>query len=145
MIDLFVKKFFCKLCQNSSLSFILPTRTQESTPCQRISFFEYFFTFFDFFEKTIKITAVSIHCKGSNYPKLSTVLWYNHYLCNLKLFLKKIILRYTSSDYFTEPSIILKNVTSFNEYAWRSFWPFFQKNQRMWKNTQKMKSFGMES
>ena len=24
------------------------------------------------------------------------------------------------------------------------FWPFFQKNKRKWKNTQKVKSFGME-
>ena len=35
----------CKLCQNSSLSFILATSTHESTPCQMISFFEYCFTF----------------------------------------------------------------------------------------------------
>ena len=35
----FCEDFFCKLCQNSSLLFILPTSTHKSTPCQRISFF----------------------------------------------------------------------------------------------------------
>ena len=83
----FCEEVFWKLCQNSSLSFILSTNTHKMTPCQRISFFEYFFTYFYFFEKTVKMAAMSIHWKGSNYSKLSTVLWYNHYLCNLKLFL----------------------------------------------------------
>ena len=48
-----------------------------------------FFHFLWLLKKTVKMAAVTIHCKGSNYPKLSTVLWYNHYLCTLKSFLKK--------------------------------------------------------
>ena len=42
----FYEKVFCILCQNSSLSFILSTNTHKRTPCQRISFFEYFHFFF---------------------------------------------------------------------------------------------------
>ena len=85
----FCEKVLWIICQNSCFSFFLETSTHKRTPCQMISFFEYFFTFFDFFEKKVKMAAVSIHCTGSNYPKLSTVLWYNHYLCTLKTFLKK--------------------------------------------------------
>ena len=50
----FCEEVFWKLCQNSSLSFILSTNTHKRTPCRRISFFEYFFTFFYFFEKRSK-------------------------------------------------------------------------------------------
>ena len=85
----FCEWFFWKVCKNSCLLFSLETSTHKGTPCQRIPFFEYFFTFFDFFEKIVKMAAMAIHWKGSNFSKLSMVLWYNLYLCILKWFLKK--------------------------------------------------------
>ena len=83
----FCEEVFWKLCQNSCLSFFLATSTHKRTPCQRISFFEYFFTFFYFVEKTVKMAVVPIHPKGLHFSKLSMVLWYNHYWCILKWFL----------------------------------------------------------
>ena len=85
----FCEEVFWKLCQNSGLSFLLATSTHKRTPCQTISFFEYFFTFFYFVEKTVKMPVVSIHPKGLHFSKLSMVLWYNHYLCTWKTFFKK--------------------------------------------------------
>ena len=112
----FCEQVFWKLCQNSCLSFFLATSTHESTPCQRISFSEYFFTFFDFFLKTVKMVAVTIHCKGSNYPKLSMVLWYNHYWCILKwFFLKK--LEQTITHHLIETDKIL-NISRLSTFLW---------------------------
>ena len=45
----FCEEVFWKHCKKSCLSFFLSTSTHKRTPCQRISFFEYFFTFFYFF------------------------------------------------------------------------------------------------
>ena len=47
----FCEEVLRKLCQNSSLSFFLATSTHKKTSCQRISFFQYFLTFFYFFWK----------------------------------------------------------------------------------------------
>ena len=80
----FCDKVLWKLCQNSGLSFFLATSTHKRSPCQRISLFEYFFTFFNFFQKTVKMVVVPVHPKGSHFWKLSMVLWYNHYWCILK-------------------------------------------------------------
>src|SRR6266540_4324271 len=51
MVSLFVKVFFFKICQNSSLSFFLTNSTYKKTPCKRFAFFDIFFIFFDFFRK----------------------------------------------------------------------------------------------
>ena len=51
----FCEKVLWKFCQNSILSFSLATSTHIRSPCQRICFFGYFFTFFYFFEKMVKI------------------------------------------------------------------------------------------
>ena len=83
---LFIKKGW-KVCQNSDLPLFLATSTRKMSSCQRIYFFEYFFTFLYFFEKTVKMAAVSIRWKWSNFSKLSNVMRYNHYLCTLKWFL----------------------------------------------------------
>ena len=74
----FCERIFWKFRQKSSLSFFLPSNTHQRIPCQRISFFEFCFTLLYFFQKTLKMAAVSIQWKGSNFSKLSTVLWYNH-------------------------------------------------------------------
>ena len=47
----FCEEVLWKFCQNSSLSFFLGTSTHIRSPCQRICFFEYFFTFFLIFRK----------------------------------------------------------------------------------------------
>ena len=60
---LFCEEVFWKHCQNSCLSFFLSTSTHKRTPCQRISFFVYFFTFFYFVEKIVKMVVVPIHPK----------------------------------------------------------------------------------
>ena len=67
--------FFCKVCENSSLSFFLATSGHKRSRFQRISFFEYIFKFFEFFEKMAKMVGMAIHWKGSNFQKLSTDLW----------------------------------------------------------------------
>ena len=54
---LFCEWFFWKVCQKSSLSFLLATSTHKSTPCRRIYFFDVFFIFFEFFQKKSKWRA----------------------------------------------------------------------------------------
>ena len=78
MIDLFVKTFFCKCCQKSSLSFFIATSTHIRIPCQRIWFFEVFITLLHFFLKTIKTVATTNHRKRWYFLELSMFLWYNH-------------------------------------------------------------------
>jgi hypothetical protein len=51
----FCEEVLWNFFQNSSLSFSLATSTHIRSPCQRIYFFGYFFTFFYFFEKMVKI------------------------------------------------------------------------------------------
>ena len=48
----FCEEVLWKFCQNLSLSFFLATRTHKRSPCQMISLFEYFFTFFYFVKKS---------------------------------------------------------------------------------------------
>ena len=84
MIDLFCEVFVWKVCQKSSLNFFLSTSTHKRSPCQRISFFEVFFLFFDFFEKMVQMAGMAIHWKWSILPKSSKVLLCNHYLCILE-------------------------------------------------------------
>ena len=47
----FYEEVFWYLCQNSGLSFFLATSTHKRCPCQRISPFDYFSTFYYFLEK----------------------------------------------------------------------------------------------
>ena len=69
--------FFCKICQKSSLSFLLANTTHKRTPCQRICFSDVFFIFLEFFQKNVKMTSTAVRWKGSNFSKLSKVLWNN--------------------------------------------------------------------
>ena len=71
----FCEEVFWKLCQDLSLSFLLATSIHKRTPCQNILFFEYFFNFFYFVEKMVKMAAMPIHWKGSHFSKLSTFMW----------------------------------------------------------------------
>ena len=82
----FCEELSWKVCQNSSLSFFLTTSTHKRTLCWRISFFDVFFIFFDFFQKQVRMERIAIRWKRSIFSKLSTVLWNNHYLCILKWF-----------------------------------------------------------
>ena len=56
----FCERIFWKFRQKSSLLFFISTTTPKRAPCRRISFFDQFITLFDFFEKTVKMVAVSI-------------------------------------------------------------------------------------
>ena len=48
--------YFCMVCQNPSLSFILGTIRRKGTPCQRVWFSEHYFDLFEFFENCGKTT-----------------------------------------------------------------------------------------
>ena len=72
---------FCKLWQISGLSFLISTSGHNRIPCQRNFFFEFAFTFFEFFVNFAKMPSMAIHSKGSNFPKLWTFLWNNQPLC----------------------------------------------------------------
>ena len=113
---LFCDGFFSKICQKLSLWFLLATSTHKRTPCQRISFFGVFFILFEF----SKI--------NSNLNSKCVIVWSEIF--------PKIIIRYKSIGYFTEPLIVFKNSTPFNEYPCSPFWPF-EKTQTKWKNIEK--------
>ena len=58
-------------------------------------------------------------------------------------FFQKIILRYTISDYFTEPSIVLIKLTFSMSSLAHHFGPFFEKTQINGRKHPKKKSLGM--
>ena len=106
MIDLFVKKNWT-ICQKLSLSFFIATSTHKRTPCQRNSSFEYFLNFFYFCEKTVKMTAMTIHRKWSNFLNINVsviqkMIWmaylnssnfsnqFRHFICQISFYDLKI-------------------------------------------------------
>ena len=51
----FCEEFFWKLCKKINFIIFIADSKYKRAPCQRIPFFEYFFTFFYFFEKMVKM------------------------------------------------------------------------------------------
>ena len=66
----FCEEVFWKLCQNSGLSLFLATSTHKRTPCQKISFFEYFSLSFILLKKRSKCPSclfIQRGCISQNY------------------------------------------------------------------------------
>ena len=85
----FLWRLFSISVHIKSLAFSLATNTHKRTSWESTAFFDNFFILFDFFQKMVKMASMIIHRNGSNLWELLVILWYNHYLCILKLFLKE--------------------------------------------------------
>ena len=86
----FCEVLFWKVCNNSSLLFLLATSTHKRTPCRRISSFDVFFIFFEFFQKKSKWRAwlfVEIGRFFQNYRRF--------YKQSLFVYLKVIFLKFS--------------------------------------------------
>ena len=84
---------FCKRWQISGLSFFIATSGNNRMPCQRIDFFEFSFSLFEFFWINFQICRHGHPLKGVELSKTMDVYLMKPPLVHLKWFLRKIMMK----------------------------------------------------